>query len=308
MNIKNPIGITNIGDPFVLKHENKYYLYATSFIDGFNCYISEDLINWSQPIKVYEKNERSFGYKDFWAPEVIYQNSKFIMHYTARWHKNDSLRIGVALSDSPLGPFIDIFDQLPMFDDGYAVIDGHVFIDDDGKRYFYYDRDCSEHVYLGKNESHIYVTELDDTFTTRMTKPQMIMKPEQSWETVTGDWRWNEGPFMLKRNGIYYLMYSAGFYASDTYSIGYATSKHPLGPFIKASENPILKTIKDKVSGPGHNSVVLGNDGNMYCVYHVHTFYHKPSQNRQVFIDRIYFNHDKLIIEGPTIAGDEHDK
>ena len=305
MIIKNPIGITNIGDPYVLKHGNTYFLYATSFIDGFHCYTSTDLVNWSQPIQVYTKSEKSFGYKDFWAPEVIFENNQFIMHYSARWDKNDSLRIGVATSPSPLGPFIDVFDKKPMFDDHHAAIDGHVFIDEDGKRYFYYDKDCSEYVYEGRNESHIYVVELDETFTKRITTPILVSKPEQPWETITGNWRWNEGAFVFKRKGLYYLMFSSGFYASETYSIGYATSNSPLGPFTKAKENPILKTVPSKVSGPGHNSVITGPDGQLYCVYHVHTFIHEPSQNRQVFIDKISFNHDKLIIEGPTLGKDE---
>ncbi|PKK98019.1 MAG: glycosidase [Tenericutes bacterium HGW-Tenericutes-2] len=305
MIIKNPIGITNIGDPFVLKHDNMYYLYATSFIDGFNCYTSTDLMNWSKPVQVYKKSERSFGYKDFWAPEVIFQNNHFIMHYSARWSKNHSLRIGVAISSSPLGPFVDVYDQEPMFDDHYAVIDGHVFIDDDGKKYFYYNRDCSEYIYNENHESHIYVAEMDETYTKRITSPILIAKPEQPWELKTGDWRWNEGAFVFKRKDLYYLMFSSGFYASETYSIGYAISKNPLGPFMKAKENPILKTIPGKVSGPGHNSVIVGPDNQLYCIYHVHTFINEPSQNRQVFIDKISFNNDKLVIEGPTLGKDE---
>ncbi len=305
MNIKNPIGIQNIGDPYILKYQNKYYLYATSFIEGFYCWVSDDLIHWSQPKEVYVKNERSFGYKDFWAPEVVYYNDEFYMHYTARWKKNDSLRIGVAKSKSPLGPFVDVFNQLPMFDDGYAVIDGHVFFDDDGKIYFYYDRDCSEYVYQGNHESHIYVTELDSSLTKRITEPILVCKPEQAWELKTGSWRWNEGPFVIKKDNIYYLMYSSGFYAAKSYSIGYATSNHPIGPFVKAKENPILETIEGKISGPGHNSIIMGPDNQLYCVYHVHTDYNHPSENRQVFMDKIFISHGKLFIEGPTLTEDD---
>ena len=303
MNISNPIGITNIGDPFVIKHDNTYYLYATSFIDGFFCWQSDDLVNWKKPVQVYTKNDRSFGYKDFWAPEVIYQNGHFIMHYTARWDKNHSLRLGVAISDHPLGPFIDVYDKQPMFDDGYAVIDGHVFIDDDGSRYFYYDRDCSEHMTNGNHESHIYVCMLDETFTKIVGEKKMIIKPEQPWEIKTGLWRWNEGAFVIKHEKTYYLMYSAGFYASKSYAIGYATSDHPMGPFIKAEENPILSSLENKISGPGHNSVIKGPDGKTYCVYHVHTHYDKPSENRQVFMDELIFFKGKLMIKGPTLHG-----
>jgi beta-xylosidase len=301
MKILNPIGITNIGDPFVIIFKDTYYLYATSFIDGFLCWKSKDLIHWEDPVQVYKKNGKSFGYKDFWAPEVIYHNGHFVMHYTARWEKNSSLRIGVAIADNPLGPFIDVNDKEPMFDDGYAVIDGHVFIDDDGERYFYYDRDCSEHIKNNKHESHIYVTKLDSTLTKIVGQKKMVLKPEQPWEIATGTWRWNEGPFLIKNDNRYYLMYSGGFYASKSYAIGYAVADHPTGPFVKADENPILSSVENKISGPGHNSVIKGLDGKTYCIYHVHTHYHKPSGDRQVFIDEIKFIEGKLIINGPTL-------
>ncbi len=301
MKIKNPIGITNIGDPFVMKHDGIYYLYATSFIAGFYCWTSSDLITWEGPIQVYTVGPRSFGYKDFWAPEVIYQNNQFIMHYSARATENHSLRIGVATSDHPLGPFVDVYDKKPMFDLGVAAIDGHVFIDDDQTRYFYFDKDCSEHIYQGNHESHIFVTTLDETFTTIDKDIRLVLKPEQPWETKTGHWRWNEGAFMIKDQGRYYLMYSAGFYASKDYAIGYAVSDHPLGPFEKSPDNPVLSFVEGKISGPGHNSVIKGPDGNHYCVYHVHTDYQRPSENRQVFIDHLEIKNGKLIIKGPTL-------
>ncbi|MBE0700641.1 MAG: glycoside hydrolase family 43 protein [Acholeplasmataceae bacterium] len=302
MNIKNPIGITNIGDPFVIKHLDIYYLYATSFIAGFYCWTSQDLIHWDGPKQVYRQSERSFGYRDFWAPEVVYHHGSFIMHYSARSIEKNSLRIGVAVSKNPLGPFVDVYDQKPMFDFGFAAIDGHVFIDDDGERYFYFDKDCSEHVINGIHESHIYVAKLDDTLTKIKSDIRCVMKPEQTWETKSGAWRWNEGPFVLKNKDVYYLMYSAGFYASKDYAIGYATSKNPMGPFIKAEENPILSFLENKISGPGHNSVIQGPDLKMYCVYHVHTNYLIPSENRQVFIDEIRIKNGKLLILGPTLG------
>lgn len=310
MKINNPIGIINIGDPFIIENEGEYYLYATTFnegigsIKGFNCWVSKDLVNWSKPYEAYRANERSFGYKDFWAPEVIKHNDKFIMHYSARMKENDSLRIGVAISDKPTGPFIDVYDKKPMFDFGYAAIDGHVFIDDDGKKYFYYDRDCSEHIYEDRNESHIYVCLLDETLTKIISEPQLVIKPEQEWEKSTGDWRWNEGAFVLKKDDEYYLMYSAGFFESPTYGIGYAKSKSPLGPFVKASENPIVRSKEGFFSGPGHNSVFKGKDNQLYCAYHVHVDMNNPSEKRQLFIDKLNFNKGKIIVN-PTINGKE---
>ena len=83
------------------------------------------------------------------------------MYYTARWTENSSLRNGVAISDSPLGPFKDIENE-PFLDLGYAVIDPNVFIDEDGRKYLYYIKDCSENVINGRYESHVYGVELND--------------------------------------------------------------------------------------------------------------------------------------------------
>lgn len=76
MNLKNitVTDVTNIGDPFVLRVGNKYYLYATCFKSGFDYRTSTDLVHWSAPEKAYTPGERSFGYTDFWAPEVVEHN------------------------------------------------------------------------------------------------------------------------------------------------------------------------------------------------------------------------------------------
>ena len=70
--------ITNIGDPFVLRVGDVYYLYATCFSDGFDCRTSRDLVHWSAPRRAYSKGERSFGYTDFWAPEVVAHNGRYV--------------------------------------------------------------------------------------------------------------------------------------------------------------------------------------------------------------------------------------
>lgn len=296
MNINNitKLNITNIGDPFVLKDGDNYYMYATSFIDGFYCWTSKDMKNWSLPIQVYKKDDRSFGYKDFWAPEVVEHNGKFIMHYSARCQKDDILYIGVAVSDSPTGRFIDVYDKEPMFNYGYAAIDGHV-LKDGNDFYFYYDKDCSTNRYENRNESHIYVVKLDSTLTKITSNPILVSLPTQEWETVTGDFRWNEGAFVVKKD-YYYLMYSSGYFASPTYSIGYAVSDSPLGPFVKSDDNPILYSLPNIISGPGHNSVVQDNNGDYYCFFHAHTDMDNPSENRQAYFCKLEISNKKITV------------
>jgi GH43 family beta-xylosidase len=97
-------------------------------------------------------------------------------------------------------------------------------------------------------------------------------------------------------------MYSANFYKGRDYSVGYAVAEHPLGPFIKATHNPILFSPNDAISGPGHNSVTTSPNGQeLFIVYHIHTDPKNASRNRQVCIDRMGFREDgSLYVLGPT--------
>lgn len=303
---QNPLNIKHIGDPFVLKTtEGKYYCYPTSDINvGFKAWSSENLVDWKEEGHVYLAGEDAWGHNRFWAPEVVEHEGKFYMYYTAGWKKNNSLRIGVAVSQSPTGPFIDVKDG-PMFDFGYAAIDAHVYIDEDDKKYLYFSRDCSENVRNGVNQSEICGIELDDNMIDIKGEPVLLASPEQLWELKSVEKYnrlWNEGPFVLKKNGIYYLMYSGNCFASEDYALGYATSRNPLGPFIKYENNPVLASNGDEISGPGHHSVTTSLDGKeLFVVYHIHTNPKEGGGDRQVCIDRMGFQEDgSIYIYGPT--------
>ncbi|MEK3885638.1 glycoside hydrolase family 43 protein [Paenibacillus sp. PL2-23] len=304
----NPLSIQKIGDPFILKaSDGRYYCYPTSAIDeGFKAWSSNDLINWTEEGFVYQKskNKKAWGYKQFWAPEVVERNGKFYMYYTARWLEKDSLRIGVAVSDNPCGPFVDVYDG-PLFDFHYAAIDAHVLLAEDGRSYLYYSRDCSENKVNGRKESHIYAVELDSDMITVRTEGQILLKPDQQWEFKSGaDCRWNEGPFVIVNNGLYYLMYSANCYAHRDYSVGYAVSEHPLGPFRKYADNPVLYSDHQDISGPGHHCVVESPDGQeLFIVYHTHTDPINGGGDRQLCLDRLSFREDGTIeVHGPTLT------
>ena len=120
-------GMTNIGDPQILLHDGIYYCYATyknGQTEGFYGWKSTDLVHWSEPELVFRASDY-WGDGKFWAPEVVFHKGKFVMHYSARHRELQSLRIGVATADAPMGPFEDVHGK-PMFDLGYATIDGSV--------------------------------------------------------------------------------------------------------------------------------------------------------------------------------------
>lgn len=308
INYQNPIGeMTDIGDPYVLKDGNKYYMYATSEPElGFKVWESDNLVDWEEVGLAYDHihSDEMWATGDFWAPEVIEKDGIYYMTYSAR-NQSDSLRIAIATSDSPTGSFTDSNSNL--IEEEGSYIDGHIFIDDDDTPYFYYVKDNYENIVNGNNVSHIYVQEMADDLLSLVGEPEFLLEPDQKWEDPNGDFQWNEGPFVLKNNNQYFLMYSANFYAGPHYGVGYAVSDSPVGPFVKSEDNPILSADLEKgISGPGHNSVVVGlDDETLYAVYHVHTDPDNPTGDRRPAIDRLYFENGEMRIDGPTSTEQE---
>ena len=171
--------ITKIGDPQILLFEGKYYCYATGHSEGFLVWESDDLVSWSEPTMCFHAIE-SWGKSHFWAPEVVYHKGKFVMHYTAMSRELNSLRLGVAVADSPKGPFRDVHDR-PMFDLGYATIDGSVLVCDEGN-FFYYSRDCSENYVDGIKTSQTWCMRLNDDLTEVISSPMLMTTPTEPYE------------------------------------------------------------------------------------------------------------------------------
>jgi beta-xylosidase len=286
--------ITNIGDPFILVHDGIYYHYSTSANDGFKVYTSTNLVDWKMQGYCYRDSKVGIG--DFWAPEVYYYKDSFYMFFTSKNKYQDRLMLSVAIAKDPLGPFVDVSDS-PTFDFGYAAIDAHVFFDTDGRIYMYYSKDCSENIVNGVHTSQIYAVELTDDLLYTKGTPVMVLTPEGPHEERLPDWQWNEGPFMLKDDDTYYLSYSSNFFQSKDYSVSYATSNHPLGPFHKAEENPILSYIPDTISGPGHNAYFKTFDDVPMTTFHIHTNPENPSGNRRTCFSRYSITNNKLRIE-----------
>lgn len=333
---KNPLPIA-FGDPYVLyASDGKYYMYGTGggAKDGFAAYSSHDLVDWSPEGQVYFGNtDDSWGIGAFWAPEVYQVNDKYYMFYSAQWRYNptnelENFLIGVAVADSPTGPFKDLTNK-PLFDPGYPIIDANVFFDDDGKVYLYYSRACYKHPVESEiadlarekgwfeeiEESWIYGIEINPDFSGTVGKPVLILRPPVKLDDEQAEWesrsvtsqevnrRWTEGSYTFKKKDTYYMMYSANHFAGENYAVGYATAKLPLGPYKKAATNPILQKNTGEggeVSGTGHNSIVYSPDGTeMFCVYHGRTT--ATGDERVVFIDRMEILDDgTLVVHGPN--------
>ena len=295
--------ITNIGDPYLFTHDGKYYCTATESGTYYGIYESEDLNSWNRLTNIfYCSGTEGWVRGSLWQPQIVVgSDGKFYLYYCGQ-NDDKSLRIGVAVSDVLTGPYTDVHGA-PLFDLGYANIDPNFYMDDDGRMYLYYSRDCSENVVDGHHVSQIYVVEMEDyTHVKEGAEHILCITPEQPWELLNNaDYQWNEGPDILKKDGTYYLFYSGGFYGDRSYSMGYATSSSPLGPFTKYEGNPIISTTEN-ASGPGNNSFFYTLDGKeLFNAYHTHTVVAMAGGNRKLTIDRCGFREDgTFYMNGPT--------
>lgn len=262
-----------LGDPFILLHNGTYYAYGTNAEDGIEVYTSDDLNKWKKENKLALHKNDTWANRWFWAPEVYYVNDKFYMYFSADEH------IAVAVSDSPLGPFKQE-NKKPMLL-GEKAIDNSLFMDDDGKAYLFFDR--------FNDGLNIWVAELtDDLLSIKEETTHPCIHVSQSWEEI---WpRVNEGPFVIKRNGLYYMTYSANSYESPFYGIGCATTDNIMGEWTKYEENPLLQKPGDLV-GVGHSATFTDKEGNLRIVFHAHRD-KNTIHPRAMYISDVYFQNE----------------
>lgn len=310
----------NISDPFVLQYNDEYYLYATSNSgEGFRCWKSQNLVDWEPGGWIFRKTEKTWGQRNFWAPEVLFHQGKFYLFYSSSGKTlfGEGMRICVAVADNPTGPFHELY--APLFDLGYGTIDAHVYIEND-QPYLYFEKVGAVGEFWKRKGylwGMIFGVELAKDFSKPISEPKLCTYPEQAWEGPKSMWaRSNEGMTVFKKDSLYYMMFSANHYADPNYAIGYATSDKPLGSlWVKYEGNPILKkNLQKGVSGPGHNSIIRSPDGQeLFIVYHTHMLRdgfdakkgidptEKEIIGRTINIDRLVFKADEsLEVLGPT--------
>lgn len=254
-----------LGDPFVMRYNGSYYLYITSTGKGILCWTSDDLVNWKYKGLCAREQVSDGAY----APEVVYYNGTFYMYTSPNGNGHY-----VLTSKSPTGPFTAATGNLGM------SIDGSVFIDNDGKWYFYT---------AGGNAIQAY---------TMSSPTAMKYASEIGITSMNG---WTEGPMVVYHDGYYYMTYTGNHFQSLTYRINYvANTRSPLFfNFSITGENPLLISTDSEIHHIGHNSTVKGPDlDSYYIAYHSMT---DNGYNRDVNIDRIVFNGTSVEIMGPTI-------
>ena len=293
---KNPILPELHADPEVLADGGRYYIYSTT--DGapgwggyyFTCYSSKNLRQWQyEGIILDLKKDTRWARGNAWAPAIERKNGKYYFYYSG--DQGERKAIGVAVADSPTGPFVDfgrpIVDSRPQGVRGGQEIDVDVFTDDDGQSYLYWGNGYMAGAKLNPDMTSI------DTATITVLTPQ---------GGTLQDYAYREGTYVFKRRGIYYFLWSVDDTGSPNYHVAYGTSTSPLGPIRVAQEPVILQQRPDeRIYGPAHNSVlqVPGKD-KWYIVYHrINPAYldkdDGPGFHREVCIDPMEFDKDGRI-------------
>ena len=286
----NPFIPGYFADPTIRKFGDTFYIYATTDGTGngygpAQVWMSKDFVNWRNVVMNWPTTEV------VWAPEVIpTKEGKYRYYYCT------PCQVYVGESNSPVGPWTNMLgrpDAVLMRDrycDPMAItLDPQVFTDDDGTQYMFvgtwgiYDKSGCGWAKLAPDGK---------SFTDKGLVPNTQLKD------------FFEGPFVFKRNGIYYFTYSSGSCHDDTYRVQYATSTvSPIGPYTY--KGCILKTNSDgTIHGPGHHSFLIDGD-DYYIVYHRHNNPHSVHGfNRQLCIDKVVFeaNGDIRIIN-PSHSG-----
>jgi hypothetical protein len=290
----NPVLQGYYADPEVMysNKTGKYYIYPTS--DGFTnwagtyfkTFSSVNLKDWKDEGVILQLGKDvTWADRNAWAPCI--EEKKVNGVYKYFYYFTAAQKVGVAVSDNPTGPFVDLGKPLianrPEGITRGQVIDPDVFTDPKtGKSYLYY------------GNGFMVGVELNSDMTSVKPETQTILKPDRTFR---------EGTYVFYRKGIYYFMWSEDDTRSENYRVRYATSKSPLGPFDIPKDNLVIaKDTAQGLYGTGHNSVlqVPGKD-EWYIVYHRFDYPNgikmgrAAGYNREVCIDKLEFNPDGSI-------------
>ncbi|WP_439379244.1 family 43 glycosylhydrolase [Amycolatopsis lexingtonensis] len=274
--VNSPVLPGYTADPNIVAFGDTYYLYPTTDgFDGwsgttFSAWSSKDLVHWTDDGVILDLGpDVSWADKNAWAPTIAERHGKYYFYFCAE------AKIGVAVSDSPTGPFVDSGKPLIAGNpDGGQAIDPAVFVDHTGQPYLYW------------GNGNAYVVPLND---------DMVSYNPAKITRLTGLDGFREGLFMAERHGTYYLSWSIDDTRSEDYRVGYATAPSPTGPFT----NRGLLLSKDAhlgVLGTGHSSMlrVPGTD-DWYLAYHRFGIPGGDGTHRETTIDKLAFRRDGTI-------------
>ncbi|MCP5547373.1 MAG: family 43 glycosylhydrolase [Akkermansiaceae bacterium] len=263
-------------DPAIRAFGDQYYIYPTSDRPNWNTYefavwSSDNLVDWKKENVFLDlRNDIEWADVRAWAPDCIERNGKYYFYFCGDG------KIGVAVGDSPTGPFKDALGKPLLVREGKIqtnTIDPHAFIDDDGQAYLYFGNGGNCHVFKLKED--------------------MITLDGDPVQIPLRDFR--EGIVVFKRDGKYYFMWSIDDARSPNYRVGWAWSDSPTGPVEYAGDFIVLQKNGNAVATAHHGVVNVPGTDHWYVAYHRHAVPGGSGYKREVCIARMEFNADGTI-------------
>jgi len=310
---ENPIVQTNYtSDPAPLVYKDTVFLYTGHDEDGssyytmndWRVYSSTDMVNWTDRGSPLSYKTFAWATGDAWASQCIYRNGKFYWYVAV---KSGSPSIGVAVSDSPTGPFVDALGK-PLIQNSWDDIDPTVYLDDDGQAYLYW------------GHSNLYYVKLNENMTSYSGGIQKVPMTTASFGTRVGNvdmpTLFEEGPWFYKRNGIYYMAYAAG--GIPEY-VAYSTSTNPIsgwtyrGVIMPAqggsfTNHPGIIDFKGKSYFFYHNGALPGGGGFTRSVsvepfeYNADGTFPQIQMTTQSVLDPVHYLDPYQRVEAETMA------
>lgn len=275
-------------DPAPLVHNGRVYLYTGHDEDGstssfvmndWRVWSSADMVNWTDHGSPLSLNTFSWAGANAWAGQAVERDGKFYWYVPVSVRATGQFAIGVAVSDSPTGPFRDALGH-PLVEN--SEIDPTVFIDDDGQAYLYW------------GNPNLWYVKLNADMTSYAGSPVRIPLTTEGFGSRTDNpdrpTLYEEAPWVYKRNGLYYMVYAAKCCSEF---IAYSTAPSPTGPW----------TYRGTVMPAQGNSFtnhagIVDLQGNSYFFYHNGALPGGGGFTRSVAVEKFSYNADGTI---PTI-------
>ena len=277
-------------DPAPMVHNGTMYVYTGHDEDGadffwmqeWRVYSTQDMVNWQDHGSPLALESFSWADDRAWASQTIERDGKFYWYICAHSKISNGMAIGVAVSDSPTGPFRDALGK-PLFENGsWDHIDPTVMIDDDEQAWLMWGN--PQVYYLKLNRDMIsYEGEVGKLPMTEEAFGGPMMKEREKGKKYKDSYV--EGPWLTKRNGIYQLLYAAGGVPEH---ISYSTAPSPLGPWRYAGE---IMPLCDTNSFTNHCGVA-DFKGHSYFFYHTGKLPQGGGFGRSVAVEEFKYNAD----------------
>lgn len=269
--------IRNVHDPSIIKEGDTFYLFSTRAGISLRC--SEDLIRWRLCEDVFAHLplwavQDVPGLRGLWAPDISYFNGRYHLYYSASTFGSNRSSIGLA-TNRTLDPVSDKFkweDQGKVIGstpaDDWNAIDPNIVLDKDGQPWLSF----------GSFWSGIKLRKIDVATGKLDSKDQTLYSIAARLRTPNSPGA-IEAPFIIRKNGYYYLFVSFDFCCrgkDSTYNIRVGRSRMVTGPYTDRSGKEmqegggtLILASEGRWRGPGHCAILQGKDGEK-IVYHAY--------------------------------------